>query len=139
MRFSLPSLLWLLSIFVISPIGNFPLNDDWAYAHSVFQLVEHGRFVLDDWPAMTLLTHILWGSLWCTIFGFSFTVLRIAVLFQAWLGAYIFYRILLDQLQWSRSSASLGAAVLLFHPMYYLLSFSFMTDVPFLLYLLAAT
>ncbi len=88
---------------------------------------------------MTLLTHILWGSLWCTIFGFSFTVLRIAVLVQAWLAAYTLYRILFDHLQWSSSSASLGAAVLLFHPMYYLLSFSFMTDVPFLLYLLAAT
>ena len=34
-------LIWGISVLVVNPLGNFPLNDDWAYAQSVRDLCEH--------------------------------------------------------------------------------------------------
>lgn len=124
------SLLWWGSVFIIWPVGEFPLNDDWAYAQNVFYLVEEGRIQFSDWPAMTLIVQVLWGALCCSLFGFSFTVLRFSTLLLGWLGVLVFHRCLLAYTD-NRQAALWGALVLLFNPFYFFLSYSFMTDVPF--------
>jgi len=122
---------WGISLFLINPIGEFPLNDDWAYAEAVKRFVETGSYAINDWPAMTLLTHILWGSLFCWIFGFFFTVLRMANLIAAVGVAILFYR-LLKKLNASEKIALIATALLLFNPLFYSLSNTFMTDITFL-------
>ena len=42
---------WLVMVVIVNPIGNFPLNDDWAYAESIRILVDEKRFVFPDWSA----------------------------------------------------------------------------------------
>ena len=40
---------------LVSPQGNFPVNDDWAYARSVQWFLIEGRVRIPDWAAMNLL------------------------------------------------------------------------------------
>lgn len=127
--------IWLLILLIIDPVGNYPINDDWAYAQIVKRFVETGIFDLGFWPGMTLFTHIIWGSLFCKLFGFSFTVLRIANLCLAIVGSLVFLSLILnvEKNVWRQRFA---VAVLLFNPFFLLLSFSYMTDVTFLTLLL---
>ncbi len=125
------ALSYIVMIVVINPIGDFPINDDWAYARSVLSLVETGEFHLLDWGAMTLLSQVAWGALWVKLFGFSFDVLRfstIALGFVALLGSYC----LLLSLTKQNRVALTGTFVLLVNPLFIVLVNSFMTDVPFL-------
>ena len=77
---------WILAVLAVDPVGNFALNDDWAYASAVRMLVEQGELRLSGWTAANLITQLLWGALFCLPFGFSFTALRISTLVLAMLG-----------------------------------------------------
>ena len=61
---------------LIEPRGEFPLNDDWAYAQSVLWLLTEQRVRLSDWIAMNLLPQTLVGAATTALFGFSFSALR---------------------------------------------------------------
>ena len=77
---SLLTFLWLAFIIIVNPIGDFPLNDDWAYAANVYTLSELNTLSFSGWPAMTLMTQTLIGTVVCKIVGFSFTALRLTTL-----------------------------------------------------------
>src|SRR5207302_5473236 len=66
--------LWGLMEVLIDPVGDFPLNDDWAYGLPVKWLVEEGRVRFTETYA-TLITHVFWGGLFAYLAGFSFPVL----------------------------------------------------------------
>ncbi len=122
---------YLILIIVVNPLGEFPINDDWAYARSVLFLVEDGEFHLLDWGAMTLVSQVAWGALWVKLFGFSFDVLRFSTIvlgLAALMGSYY----LLLGITKERWIALTGTGVLLVQPLFIVLANSFMTDVPFL-------
>lgn len=125
------ALAWVAAMVVINPTGDFPLNDDWAYAKDVWYLSQESILKLDDWPAMTRLTQIFWGAAFCKIFGFSHEVLRYSTIFLGFVGVAAAWSIFVE-MGASRRLASLGAAVFAFNPIYFSLSATFMTDVPFL-------
>lgn len=129
--------LWCLAILFVNPLGDFPLNDDWAYAHNTYALAQEGRWYFSDWPAMTLVAHTLWGAFFCKIFGTSFTVLRFSTLLLSMAGVWGFYRLL----RWAEvgpRGAFLGALLLMFNPLWFVSAFSYMTEVPFLAVLIWA-
>ncbi len=116
---------------ILNPIREFPLNDDWAYALSVQHFLQTGTFDPGDWPGMTLFLQVLWGALFCKIFGFSFAILRCSVLVLAIAGSWCFFQLskkLVDDLFWN----VLITLTVIFNPLFLSLSFSFMTDVSFL-------
>ncbi len=126
-------ILWILAAIIINPIGNFPLNDDWAYSKNVFYLTEQGILKFSDWPAMSLIFHMLWGGIYCLIFDFSFTTLRFSTLILGLLGIITSY---FFSLKISKNRfLSLFIAILIgFNPLYFSLSYTFMTDVPFIVW-----
>jgi len=121
---------WLVAAALVNPVAEVPLNDDWAYSHVVRTLIDEGRLEFTDWQSMPLLTQVLWGALFCLPCGFSFTALRISTLVAAYLGAVALLG-LLCELGATRRQAFFAAACLLCSPLYFSLSFTFMTDVPF--------
>jgi 4-amino-4-deoxy-L-arabinose transferase-like glycosyltransferase len=121
---------WAFAVLAVDPVGNFPLNDDWAYASAVRALVEQGEIRFSGWTATNLLAQLLWGALFCVPFGFSFTALRISTLVLAMLGIVATYA-LLREAHAKPGTALIGSLVLAFSPIYFALSFTFMTDVPF--------
>lgn len=129
--------IWMLILLIVNPVGNFPLNDDWAYAQIVKRFIETGVYDLGFWPGMSLFTHVMWGSLFCKLFGFSFTVLRCATLVLAIIGSLVFLSLMKD-LNRDSWNQRISVLVLIFNPFFFLLAFSYMTDVPFVVMILIA-
>ncbi|PSB54295.1 hypothetical protein C7B61_22425, partial [filamentous cyanobacterium CCP1] len=124
------SAIWGILILIVNPIGEFPINDDWAYAFSVRELLETGDFQFSDWTATNLLTQVLWGTLFCLPFGFSFTALRFSTLTLGLAGILATYG-LLREVNLSRPLSFFAALVVALNPIYFSLAHSFMNDVPF--------
>lgn len=127
---------WLASIVIVHPTGNFPLNDDWVYALSVKSIIQTGHFRLLDWSQAIAVVHAYWGALFCWMLGFSFDTLRLSTLVLG-LGGVLATYFLFRQLNIKPSFALMGAAIISVNPIYFCLSNSFMTDVPF--YFLSVT
>jgi hypothetical protein len=116
-------LAFLTAAVVVDPTGNFPLNDDWSYAKAVQRWVEEGELRFGDWAAMTQLTHVALGAAVTSVTGFShvalrFTTLAIVVAFIVWMGR---------RGAWHAPAAF----ALVFNPLFFSLSFTFMTDILF--------
>jgi hypothetical protein len=122
---------WLLSLAVVHPVGNFPLDDDWSYGLTVKHLIETGSYQATGWESMTLIVNVLWGSVFCLVSGFSFTVLRFSTFVAAWLGMLAVYWLMRECRQ-PRGVTLLATLVFAFDPVYYVLSNTFMTDVLFI-------
>ena len=124
------ALAFALLLALVSPVGEFPVDDDWLYARVVQGLVERGRLDLPAWTAASLVLQVWWGGLFASFLGFSHTMLRVSTLVLSAAGALGSYLLLCELLDpWP---ALLGALLLLFNPLYVMLSYSFMTNVPFL-------
>ncbi|HWY32772.1 MAG TPA: glycosyltransferase family 39 protein, partial [Candidatus Acidoferrum sp.] len=123
------TLIWSVGVVIVNPIGDFPLNDDWSFGLAVQYFMQRGSFHPTGWTAMTLLTNVIWGSLFCLPQGFSFTALRFSTLAASWLGVLGAYW-LVRKLGQPRSVALLAGFTLAFNPLYFVLSNTFMTDVP---------
>ncbi len=128
--FFLLTALWLLAILVVNPSGDFPLNDDWSYAIAVQRMLEAGDFRPLGWTSSALISQTLWGTAFCAVFGYSFEVLRGATLVVSLLGFFTVYLLAL-QLRLKRKTALLLAICIAFNPLWFALSFTFMTDVYF--------
>jgi hypothetical protein len=128
---------YLAPLLIVSPAVEVPLIDDWNHALSVRHLVEEGRLWIANWTATTLVFQVFWGALFAAPFGFSFTTLRLSTLalsFAASLALYLLCR----EFDVSPPRAFLGALTLWLNPIVFGLSYTFMSDIPFLaLYLLA--
>lgn len=122
--------IWIVTISIVNPIGNFPLNDDWSFALTVKHLLDHGYFRPTDWASMTQLTNTLWGSLFCLPLGFSFTTLRISTLTIALLAILCTYK-LASELKIPRYIKYIIIFLLAYNPIFHALSYTFMTDVLF--------
>lgn len=114
----------------VNPIGDFPLNDDWAYAESVNTLLTTNEIVIPDWSAANFFTQAIWGWIFTAIFGFSFTVLRFSTLTFGLLGIIAAFK-LSREIGVPIIIAALGALLLMINPIYFASSNTFMTDIPF--------
>ena len=123
-------LIWICMVALTNPVGDFPLNDDWAYGYSVRRLLEQGQLRFSDWTGPNLFGQVLWGLLFCLPFGFSFTALRLSTAVLGLVGVLATYGIL-RELKTSREIAAIAALILACSPIYFVLSLTFMTDVPF--------
>jgi hypothetical protein len=117
---------WLL----VGPRADVPVIDDWVYAWSVQHFVDTGRLQILDISAFYPIAQVLWGALFVRIAGFSFGVLRLSTLVLSALGSFAVY-LTLRELGCRRTTSLLGALALALDPVYFALSFSFMTEVPF--------
>ncbi len=130
--------IFLLFAATLSPWGcDFPLNDDWAYALAAQALSATGRITLSDWGASTQLPHIITGALFANVFGFSFSVLRVANLLVAAAALFVFVKIL-DEFEIKPFEKMAAALTLAFSPLYLVLANSFMTDIHYLFWMLSA-
>jgi len=118
--------------------ANFPLNDDWAYAVAVRTLSSTGRLALSDWGSSTQIMHILAGALTAKLFGFSFGALRAMNVCIAAGALFVFVKLLEEFGAGSFEKLAAGLA-LAFCPLYLVLANSFMTDVHYFFWMLAAT
>ncbi len=121
---------WVGMAIQVDPRGEFSLNDDWAYALPVKALTEQDSIRFTFWQSMTLIGQVLWGALFCLPAGFSFLALRLSVLTAGLAGVMGLYG-LCRHIGSGTALATLAALTLALNPIYFGLSCTFMTDVPF--------
>jgi hypothetical protein len=123
-------LLYSSAAILVQPFVNLPFHDDWTYAWSVEHLLKTGELRVLDWSVHYPFTQILWGALFCLPYGFSFSALRVSTMVLAWFGALALYGTL-REFGRTRNESLIATVILVTHPVFFVLSFSFMTDVPF--------
>ncbi|THB76936.1 MAG: hypothetical protein D6B25_08435 [Desulfobulbaceae bacterium] len=124
-------LLWSVIIVVINPIGEFMINDDWSFTLVVEDLLTNKTFTTTGWAGgPAALVHILWGTLWSLIFGFSVSALRCATLFLAICTSIALLILLKDRFR-SSWIVLLYTLTLTVNPLFLSQSFTFMTDITF--------
>ena len=126
----LVALMWTVPLVLLRPLQDTPFVDDWVYAWAVEHLLRTGDLRILDWSVSQNVAQVLWGALFCLPLGFSFTALRLSTWVASLLGLLGLHR-LLRELGAGRAEALLGVALVAFYPVYFILSLSFMTDVPF--------
>lgn len=125
-----PALLMLAVVaLLVNPTGDFPLNDDWAYAEQVHELLANHHYQ-SSLMAMAF-AQSLWGALVAGLFGENYTVLRFSTLALALVTMWATSRCA-QEIGLPRWVAVVCAAVLLCNPIFLNLSYTFMTEVPFM-------
>lgn len=127
--------LWLLMPFVVlmllvSPRGDFPLNDDWVYAKMVQALADHGHLGFSPFSNAFAITQTLYAAPLVKLFGFNFTLLRLTTIFMGWVTV-CFVAFTARELGLSNPGALLAAMTVFVNPLFINLCYTFMTDVPF--------
>jgi len=128
---ALISLVWVAVAMAVGLRGEFPLNDDWAYAKTIQAMMQTGRFERMSWTWVPLYTNMVIGGVFSWLWGgFSHEALRASGIFMGWVGLIGSY-LLMRQMGGSRGQGVLGTMMVGLNPLYLNLSFTFMTDVPF--------
>ena len=120
-----------LTVAVVWPAGDFPLNDDWVYAKMLNTLVDEGRVEIHPYTQAYALVQLLLAAPLAAAFGFSFTLLRVVILVLAFLAAWA-TALCGRALGLPRTAAIACGALLLCNPLFMNLSYTYMTDVPFM-------
>jgi 4-amino-4-deoxy-L-arabinose transferase-like glycosyltransferase len=127
---------WLLIVGFVNPVGNFMVNDDWAFMRAFETFKTEGRMASTGWGPQhagggpSLIAQLVWALPFSFIAGTSPTVLRISVLTIAVLGL-IALMSLLARLSGRPWISLFGAVTVMLNPLFLSQSFTFMTDVPF--------
>jgi 4-amino-4-deoxy-L-arabinose transferase-like glycosyltransferase len=124
-------IVFALPILILRPFQNFPFPDDWGYAWAVEWLLKHGELRVLELSTSINPAQTLWGWLFCLPFGFSFSALRASTWVASVLclcGLYLTLR----EFHVPRRDSLIGVAALAAYPIFFILSFTYMTDVPFL-------
>ncbi len=128
---------FILSLAIIDPRGNFPLNDDWSFAASTRRLVFEHRWLPTGWASMPLITHALWGSVACQLSSCSDESLRAAGILAGGLllmSSYVLFR-RIGAAPWQAGMAGL---LVVLNPISAPLMTSFMTETFFELMLVVS-
>ena len=88
------TLIAAIPVLLLHPFQDAPFLDDWTYAWSVEHLLQTGELRILDWSTSIHLTQILWGTLFCLPFGFSFSALRLSTWVLALLSLWGLYFLL---------------------------------------------
>ncbi|OAI54055.1 hypothetical protein AYO47_03745 [Planctomyces sp. SCGC AG-212-M04] len=113
---------------IVPPTDELPHCDDWDYVETARHFLATGKIVLSDWPAFTLVTHVLWGSLFAAVLGPSYFAFRVSMFVMSWLGAIGIYHWVRDCGRGWRVSVWVAAVVLL-NPLNLVYQNSFMSEV----------
>ena len=132
-------LLMQLSIFaVVNPRGEFPLNDDWVYAHSVHWLLNERWVRLSDWTTPNLLPQILIAGSVTAVFGYSLELLRHVTQVAAAIlsiALFLWFR----TLRFTPVQALVASVAIIAMPCWPVLANSFMSDLYGLLFAVSAS
>ena len=120
-------------IVFIDPRGEFPINDDWAYAHNARELSEYNHFWFSFWPAMTLVGQTIWSTLITKVFGFSLFALRMSTLLMG-IGFSLSSFELFRRISKNDTLSAFAILSLMASPMLLNQSFTYMTELPFLFF-----
>jgi Dolichyl-phosphate-mannose-protein mannosyltransferase len=128
---------YLVAVAAVNPLRECPVLDDWAYASTVRHLLRTGEYKLDDWVAPNMPFQALWGGLFGLVLGDSYVTLRLSTIVLTVIGL-VAFRALAREHGLSGTAANLLTFCLASSSLFFRMSLSFQTDVPFVVTLIVA-
>ncbi|HEY8120407.1 MAG TPA: glycosyltransferase family 39 protein [Myxococcota bacterium] len=127
------AVLWCVPAVCVGFRGDFPLNDDWAFARAAEVLAETGRFERVPWMYALGYTHVAAGAAALAVSPLesSYETLRVLTWLCGLAGTFGVFA-LARRLGAEPVAASAAAATLALNALYTNLAFTFMSDVPFI-------
>jgi hypothetical protein len=119
---------FVASMFIVNTRANVTMLDDWIYIHQAKEFALHLRLHVYDQTAANGIFDSIWGGVFGMVLGTQLWVFRFSTLVLALIGGIGAYA-LGRELGGSKNASACGAALVLFNPVYFSLSYSFMTDV----------
>lgn len=117
---------YIVAIFVIGVDGNFPLNDDWAYAEGVRHMLNGEGLIMPNVCAAGI-AHVALGFVATKLLGYSYVSLRICSLFVTILGAVAVF-VAAASFRIPRMSAIFITLLYAANPLLLNIAFGFMSD-----------
>ncbi len=124
----IPIVLALIGIAIVRPWGNFPINDDWQYAHIADTFAKTGEIHIDRPIAPALVVQTILGGTLLRITGTSHVALRALTLVLSMLGL-VLIDLLLRHATIGRWRRCLVLMLVAFNPVGFVCSLSFMTEI----------
>jgi hypothetical protein len=122
--------LYLVAVFAVNPFRECPVRDDWAYAWSAWRLLDTGHYLAHDWSSANTPFQAGWGAAFCLLFGKTFVALRWSTIVLALAGLWAF-RGLAREHGLNPVGANLLTLCVASCSIFFKLSLSYMSDVPF--------
>jgi 4-amino-4-deoxy-L-arabinose transferase-like glycosyltransferase len=113
---------------LLLPINSKPQLDEHLFYESVQNFVQKNENRIHAAIFPTFLAQLFYGILFTKMFGLSYVTLRLSTVLLSGIAVGAFYLLLHEKFQLKISI--LGALLLLTNPIFYLLSRTFMTDIP---------
>ncbi len=129
--------IYLIALSMVQPFGNFPLLDDWVYASAAVASGKARAFSFTGYESAWTLPQIALGAVLTEIFGLSHVLFRVVSVISL-IGSFLMLNAYLYKRGIPFGIRTLMSSLLLFNPVVFLLSMTFMSDIPFLLLWLAA-
>ncbi len=130
---------WYAAVYlIVRPLADAPVIDAWIYSHAVRLFAATGRLRFGGFTEAMPVAQVLYGAAWGRLFGASEVSLDLSVAGLGAIGAILLYPLLI-RCGAGRAEAAIASGLLIANPCYLFLSFSFMTDIPFLVLMIAAT
>ncbi len=127
------ALVWLL----VRPLANAPVLDSWLYAASARYFAHTGLIRFAGYTDAMPVAQIVLGGMWSNLFGASYRSLDLSLAMVGAATALMFFLLAL-RCGARRGEAAIATALIVCNPCFLFLSFSFMTDVPFIAMMVAA-
>ncbi|MGH7864432.1 MAG: ArnT family glycosyltransferase [Candidatus Binataceae bacterium] len=121
----------------IRPLADAPVVDSWIYADAARWLAATGSVRFAGYTEAMPVGQVAYGAAWAWLFGSSDASLDLSVMMMAILGGWLFW-CLAKRCGANRWQALLATGLLVCNPCYVFLSFSFMTEIPFVTLMVAA-
>lgn len=125
-------------VIIVSPGFDVALDDSWNFAGPTERFLETGRPVFNPFNSAAAVLHILWGGIFGKIFGASFGVFRVSNIIMALLAAITLY-FTMKRAGADEKLAFAGAAVFAANPVMMVVSYTYQSDIVFLLCAFSAT
>jgi hypothetical protein len=116
--------------YLVGAWRNTPVIDDWVYAWSVEHFLRTGDLRVLEYSGTYPVAQVLWGAAFGKLLGFSFATLHLATVTLSAIGCWAWY-FTLRELDVDARDSLLATLALVFNPVFFALSFTFMTDTPF--------
>ena len=128
---------YVFALAMLHPLTDAPVVDSWLYGSAVRRFLRTGEIRFAGFTQVMPIAQVIYGAVWSRAFGANSVSLEISVVTLAVLCGVMFHALAIE-CGASRWQALAATGLLICNPCFTFLSFSFMTEIPFLTMLVAA-
>ncbi|MGD0119141.1 MAG: glycosyltransferase family 39 protein [Candidatus Binatus sp.] len=127
---------YVFALIILHPLTDAPVVDSWLYGSSVRRFLRTGEIRFAGYTQAMPIAQVVYGVAWARMFGGNSASLEVSVVMLAILCGLMFHALAI-KCGAPRWQALAATGLLICNPCFTFLSFSFMTEIPFLTAMIA--